>query len=79
MTKVAVVDGANDLDLFELADPRVSFNAQKIVRDKADLEIQVKDLKVLPETIRNALGFRKLGYASVKKYPRGITREEKHF
>ena len=49
--KVAVVDGANDLDLFVLADLKIAFNAQKVVRDRADVRIGDKDLSVLPKII----------------------------
>ena len=49
--KVAVVDGANDMDLFGLADLKIAFNAQKIVRDRAYVRLDVKDLRVLPQVI----------------------------
>lgn len=45
--KVAVVDGANDIDLFGLVDLKVAFNAQRIVRERADIVIDGKDLKPL--------------------------------
>lgn len=47
MRKMAVVDGANDIDLFDLADIRVAFNAQQIVRKKADEQVNAKDLRVI--------------------------------
>jgi phosphoserine phosphatase len=45
MRKMAIVDGANDVDLFDLADLKVAFNAQDIVSRKADSRINVKDLR----------------------------------
>ncbi len=42
--KVAVVDGANDLDLFDLVDLKIAFNAQRVVKDIADVVIEEKDL-----------------------------------
>jgi len=42
--KVAVVDGANDLDLFDLVDLKIAFNAQKVVRERADILIEEKNL-----------------------------------
>jgi phosphoserine phosphatase len=49
--KVAVVDGANDLDLFGIADLRIAFNAQKAVKAKADIVIDEKDLMLVARTI----------------------------
>ncbi len=49
MRKMAVVDGANDLDLFDLADHKVAFNAQEIVRRRADSAVGVKDLRPIAE------------------------------
>lgn len=43
----AVVDGANDLTLFDIAGLRVAFNAQKIVKERADVVIDEKDLSLL--------------------------------
>ena len=51
--KVAVVDGANDVDLFGLADLKVAFNAQRAVKDKADVRIDEKDLRGLPGLVRS--------------------------
>jgi phosphoserine phosphatase len=41
---VCVVDGANDLKLFNIAGLRVAFNAQDLVKEKADVVIEEKDL-----------------------------------
>ncbi len=49
--KVAVVDGANDLDLFNLVDWKIAFNAQKVIRQWADVAIDEKDLRLVPEVI----------------------------
>lgn len=44
-----VIDGANDLSLFEVASLKIAFNAQKIVEEKADVVIREKDLsKLIP-------------------------------
>ncbi len=40
----AVVDGANDLTLFNIAKTRIAFNAAPIVELKADISIREKDL-----------------------------------
>jgi len=53
MRKMAVVDGANDIDLFDLADLRVAFNAQQVVRKKADEQVNVKDLRVIVEIAKS--------------------------
>lgn len=50
--KIAVVDGANDIDLFGIADLRVAFNAQPAVAAKADVKIKEKDLNLVVEAIR---------------------------
>jgi phosphoserine phosphatase len=44
---VSVVDGANDLKLFEIAGLKVAFNAQEIVAKQADVVIDQKDLNLL--------------------------------
>lgn len=56
--KVAVVDGANDLDLFQLVDLRIAFNATKVVRDAADVVIKEKDLRHVVEAITTSNGRR---------------------
>lgn len=42
---VAVVDGANDMKMFEHAGLRIAFNAQPIVRQHADIVVDTKDLR----------------------------------
>jgi phosphoserine phosphatase len=44
---VAVGDGANDLDMLNLAELGVAFNAKPIVREQADVIIEGKDLRQL--------------------------------
>lgn len=53
--KVAVVDGANDLELFNIADLKVAFNAQPLVRKRADLSIEEKDLRLIIGQVRRML------------------------
>lgn len=50
--KVAVVDGANDLDLFKIADLKIAFNAQPIVRERADVVVDRKDLREVARVIK---------------------------
>ena len=46
---IAVIDGANDLKLFDLARLKIAFNAQEIVKRRADVVIDEKDLmKLIP-------------------------------
>ena len=46
---VAVVDGANDMKLFKYAMLKIAFNAQPIVKGRADIVVDIKDLrKLLP-------------------------------
>ncbi len=47
----AVVDGANDLTLFDIAGLKVAFNAQSIVKEKADVIIDEKDLRLLIDVV----------------------------
>jgi phosphoserine phosphatase len=49
---VAVVDGANDMDLFDLADLGIAFNAQRIVKEMADVVVEKKDLSAVAKVIR---------------------------
>ncbi len=49
--KVAVVDGANDLDLFNLVDLKIAFNAQEIVKQRADVVVDEKDLSEIPKIV----------------------------
>jgi phosphoserine phosphatase len=41
---VAVVDGANDLTIFNIAEVKIAFNAAPIVESKADVSIKKKNL-----------------------------------
>jgi len=52
MRKMAVVDGANDVDLFDLVDVRVAFNAQEVVRKRADVQVNVKDLRGIIDLVK---------------------------
>jgi phosphoserine phosphatase len=54
--KAAVVDGANDLDLFGLADLKIAFNAQPVVKSRADIVIDTKDLSLVAEAVIGRLG-----------------------
>lgn len=62
--KVAVVDGANDLDLFNIADLKIAFNAQPIVKERADVVVEKKDLREVSKVIREYLESRRGGQAS---------------
>lgn len=53
---VSVVDGANDLTLFEIAGFKVAFNGQEIVNNKADAIIDEKDLRLLLTAIESHYG-----------------------
>lgn len=55
--KVAVVDGANDLDLFNLVDLKIAFNAQEIVKQWADVVVDEKDLSQIPKVVAESLGY----------------------
>ncbi len=44
---VSIVDGANDLTLFEIADLGIAFNAQEIVEERADVIIRKKDMMAI--------------------------------
>jgi len=48
---VAVVDGANDLTLFDIAGLKVAFNAQDVVKERANVIIDKKDLRLLIDVI----------------------------
>jgi phosphoserine phosphatase len=52
MRKMAVVDGANDVDLFDLVDVKVAFNAQEVVRKRADVQVNVKDLRGIVDLVK---------------------------
>lgn len=48
---VAVGDGANDLEMMAIAELGVAFNAKPVVREKADVILEGKDLRGLLEII----------------------------
>lgn len=50
---IAVVDGANDLKLFDICGLGVAYRAQDIVKDKADVTLDEKDLSKLIDVINN--------------------------
>lgn len=46
---ITVVEGANDLSLFEVSGLKIAFNAQEMIEEKADIVIEEKDLsKLIP-------------------------------
>ncbi|MEM3833056.1 MAG: phosphoserine phosphatase SerB [Thermoprotei archaeon] len=49
---IAVVDGANDLTLFNIAKTKIAFNAAPIVELKADISIKEKDLSKIFEYLK---------------------------
>ena len=53
---VAVVDGANDLKLYNIAGLKVAFNAQDLVKEKADVVVDEKDLRLLIGVIEKHYG-----------------------
>lgn len=53
---VVVVDGANDLKLFDIAELRVGFVPADVVRDKADEVIPIKDLTILLHLLQKKFG-----------------------
>jgi len=65
---VAVVDGANDLTLYDLAGLRIAFCAQPIVESKADVVIKEKDLRLIIPVIRNYINNLKDNGVEVRTY-----------
>ncbi|HKR74751.1 MAG TPA: phosphoserine phosphatase SerB [Candidatus Nitrosocosmicus sp.] len=55
---IVVVDGANDLKLFDLSAFTVGFCPVEVVRDKANLVIEEKDLSVLIPIIKEKFGMK---------------------
>lgn len=53
---VAVVDGANDLKLFDISGLKVAFNAQDVVKEQADVVIDEKDLRLLVNELEKHYG-----------------------
>jgi phosphoserine phosphatase len=56
MRKMAVVDGANDVDLFDLVDLRIAFNAQDVVKKRADVKLEARDLRPIADLARIEVG-----------------------
>lgn len=50
---IAVVDGANDLKLFDICGLGVAYRAQDIVKDKADVTLDEKDISKLIDVINH--------------------------
>ena len=69
MRKMAVVDGANDVDLFDFVDMKVAFNAQEIVRKKADAMVDAKNLRPIVDLARTELGREAAAMASRGRGP----------
>ncbi len=55
---VVVVDGANDVKLFDICGLGVAFRAQDIVKDLATVTLEVKDLSKLIELINKHYGLK---------------------
>ena len=53
--RISVVDGANDVKLFEISDLRIAFNAQNYVKERADVSVDKKDLSELIPVIERWL------------------------
>jgi phosphoserine phosphatase len=53
--KAAVVDGANDLPLFDFVDLRIGYNAQEVVRRRADITLERGEFRQIPGLIRDRL------------------------
>ena len=65
---VVVVDGANDLKLFSLAGYTVGFCPVDVVRGKADVSIDKRDLSLLLNLLKKNFGEAVLINAAGKKY-----------
>lgn len=55
---VAVVDGANDIKLFNICGLGVAFRAQDIVKDLATVTLEEKDLSLLIDVINKHYGMK---------------------
>ena len=69
MRKMAVVDGANDVDLFDFVDMKVAFNAQEIVRKRADAKVDAKNLRPIVDLAKTELGREAEAMTSRRKGP----------
>ncbi|HET6807963.1 MAG TPA: phosphoserine phosphatase SerB [Nitrososphaera sp.] len=65
---VVVVDGANDLKLFALADYTVGFCPVDMVREKADVSIDKRDLSLLLNLLKKNFGEAVLINAASKRH-----------
>ncbi len=65
---VAVVDGANDLTLFELAGLKVAFCAQPIVESNADVVIKDKDLRLILPAVRKYINSLEDNGIKIRRY-----------
>jgi phosphoserine phosphatase len=65
---VVVVDGANDLKLFALAGYTVGFCPVDVVREKADVSIDKRDLSLLLNLLKKNFGEAVLINATSRKY-----------
>ena len=65
---VVVVDGANDLKLFALAGYTVGFCPVDVVREKADVSIEQRDLSLLLNLLKKNFGEAVLINAASRKY-----------
>lgn len=48
---LVVGDGANDLSMFEYADTRIAFCAKPVLKQKANLIVDIKDLSMISNLI----------------------------
>jgi phosphoserine phosphatase len=67
---VAIVDGANDLTLFELAGLKIAFCAQPIVESRADVIIKEKDLRLIIPAITEYIRNLENNGAEIRRYRR---------
>jgi len=65
---IAVVDGANDLALFELAGLKIAFCAQPIVESKADVVIREKDLRLIIPAVKKYIDNLENNGINVRRY-----------
>jgi phosphoserine phosphatase len=51
---VAIGDGANDLDMMSVAGLSIAFCAKPIVRDRADVAVDIRDMRHAIDLIGNS-------------------------
>lgn len=49
---IAIGDGANDLSMFAYAHTKIAFCAKQILKDSANIIIDTKDLRLIPQTLQ---------------------------